>query len=105
MGHINVPETLARVTTSHAMDWINGIKNNYQPSSHFGKAGPLTETVLMGNLAVRGYTYRFPDPMGKDAEAYKVPGRTRLEWDGAKMEVTNVADMNFFVRNQENRGF
>lgn len=105
MDYINVPETLARVSTSHAMDWINGIKNNYQPSSHFGKAGPLTETVLMGNLAVRGYTYRFPDPMGKDAEAYKVPGRTRLEWDGAKMEVTNVPEMNFFVKNRKNRTF
>lgn len=105
MDNIKVPETLPRVTTSHGMDWINGIKENYQPSSHFGKAGPLTETVLMGNLAVRGYTYRFPDANGKDKDAYIVPGRTRLEWDGAKMEVTNVPEMNYFVRNQKNRKF
>lgn len=105
MDNIQVPETLPRVTTSHGMDWINGIKENYQPSSHFGKAGPLTETVLMGNLAVRGYTYRFPDPNGKDKDAYIVPGRTKLEWDGAKMEVTNVPEMNYFVRNQKNRKF
>ena len=100
-----IEEYIPRVTTSHAMDWINGIRENYQPSSHFGKAGPLTETVLMGNLAVRGYTYRFPDPTGKDKDAYVVPGRTRLEWDGAKMEVTNVPEMNYFVRNQKTRAF
>jgi predicted dehydrogenase len=105
MDNINVPETLPRVTTSHGMDWINGIKENYQPSSHFGKAGPLTETVLMGNLAVRGYTYRFPDPNGKDKDAYMVPGRTKLEWDGPKMEVTNVNYMNYFVKNQKKRKF
>jgi predicted dehydrogenase len=105
MDNITVPETLPRVTTNHAMDWINGIKNNYQPSSHFGKAGPLTETVLMGNLAVRGYTYRFPDPNGKDKDAYLVPGKTRLEWNGEKMEVTNVPEMNYFVSNQKTRTF
>ncbi|MEM6771161.1 MAG: gfo/Idh/MocA family oxidoreductase, partial [Bacteroidota bacterium] len=80
-------------------------KENYQPSSHFGKAGPLTETVLMGNLAVRGYTYRFPDPNGKDKDAYIVPGKTRLEWDGVNMEVTNVPEMNYFVKNQKSRKF
>lgn len=105
MDKVNVPERLPRVTTSHRMDWINGIKENYQPSSHFSKAGPLTETVLMGNLAVRGYTYRFPDLNGKDKDAYIVPGRTSLEWDGAKMEVTNVPEMNYFVKNQKTRTF
>ena len=105
MEDLDLPETLPRVDTSHGMDWINGIKNNYQPSSHFAKAGPLTETVLMGNLAVRGYTYRFPDPDGKDKDAYIVPGRTRLEWDGARMEVTNVPEMNYFVGNGKERRF
>lgn len=104
MDNINVPETLARVTTSHQMDWINGIKEGYQPSSHFAKAGPLAETVLMGNLAVRGYSHRFPKTGGKAGE-YIVPGRTKLEWDGENMEVTNVPEMNFFVQNNKTREF
>jgi predicted dehydrogenase len=104
MDNINVPETLPRVTTSHQMDWINGIKEGYQPSSHFAKAGPLAETVLMGNLAVRGYSHRFPKKDG-NAGDYYVPGRTKLEWDGEKMEVTNVPEMNYFVQNNKTREF
>ncbi|MTB53477.1 Gfo/Idh/MocA family protein [Lewinella sp. W8] len=104
MNNINIPETLPRVTTSHQMDWINGIKEGYQPSSHFAKAGPLAETVLMGNLAVRGYSHRFPKQGGKPDE-YIVPGRTKLEWDGEKMEVTNVPEMNYFVQNNKTREF
>lgn len=102
---IKVEKTLPRVETFHEQDWINGILEGYQPSSHLLKAGPLTETILMGNLAVRGYNHRYPAPTKEDKDAYKVPGRTRLEWDGEKMEVTNVPEMNYFVRNQKKRAF
>ncbi len=104
MEGLNVPETLPRVTTSHEMDWVNGIKEGYQPSSHLGKAGPLTETILMGNLAVRGYDYRFPATTSV-AEEYEVRGRTRLLWDGPNMQVTNVPEMNQFVTPQNIRKF
>jgi hypothetical protein len=104
MEYLNVPETLPRVTTSHEMDWVNGIKEGYQPSSHLAKAGPLTETILMGNLAVRGYDYRFPKANGKEDE-YEVRGRTRLLWDGKEMKVTNVDIMNEFVYPQYERSF
>jgi predicted dehydrogenase len=104
MEYLNVPETLPRVTTSHEMDWVNGIKEGYQPSSHLAKAGPLTETILMGNLAVRGYDYRFPKASGKEDE-YEVRGRTRLLWDGKEMKVTNVDIMNEFVYPQYERSF
>ena len=104
MDEINVPETLPRVETSHEMDWINGIKEGYQPSSHLGKAGPLTETILMGNLAVRGYEYRFPKMDGQEGE-YELRGRTRLLWDGEAMRVTNVDEMNRFVGPGDLRSF
>ena len=104
MEEISVPETLPRVETSHEMDWVNGIKQNYQPSSHLGKAGPLTETILMGNLAVRGYEYRFPKLSGEEGE-YELRGRTRLLWDGEEMRVTNVEDMNRFVGPGDLRSF
>lgn len=101
---IDVPQTLPRVETTHEMDWINGIKEGYQPSSHLGKAGPLTETILMGNLAVRGYNYRFPKADGQEDE-YEIRGRTRLNWDGDDMRVTNVDEMNAFVGPGEIREF
>ncbi len=94
---IKVEKTLPRVTTSHEMDWVNGIREGYQPSSHLAKAGPLTEAILMGNLAVRGYEHRFPQPTPEKPDAYAVPGRTRLDWDGPNMRVTNVEEMNAFV--------
>ena len=102
--NLKVPKTLPRVETNHQQDWIDGILQGYQPSSHLLKAGPLTETILMGNLAVRGYSHRFPKQGGKKDD-YVVPGRTRLEWDGANMEVTNVPEMNYFVQNQKKRDF
>ena len=45
----------------HHMEWINGIKAGYGSDEYkkitapFEYAGPFTETVLMGNLAIRSY--------------------------------------------------
>jgi hypothetical protein len=101
MDAITVDATIPRIDHSHQEDWARGIKNNYQPSSHFGKAGPLTETVLMGNLAIRSYNYRQPEKDGK----YSLPGRTSLLWDGEMMKVTNLDFANQFVRRQNPRNF
>ena len=102
---MEVEETLPRVETFHEQDWVNGIREGYQPSSHLLKAGPLTETILMGNLAVRGYNQRFPDAAAKKDDAYTVPGRTQLLWDGENMKVTNIDEMNAFVTNNKTREF
>lgn len=104
MQHIKVEPTLARVTTSHEIDWLNGIVQGYQPSSNFMKSGPLTETVLMGNLAIRAYDYRAPKAGGK-LEEYTNPGRTTLHWDGPNMRITNVEELNRFVARQERRKY
>jgi predicted dehydrogenase len=70
----------------HEQDWIRAIKTGKPASSHFDYSGPLSETVLMGNLAIR-----FPD--------------RQLLWDGEKMEVTNDADANAYVRRQYREGW
>ena len=43
----------------HQQQWVKACKKGYgtYTSSSFDKSGPLTETVLMGNLAVRSYNY------------------------------------------------
>ena len=99
---LEVAKTLPRVETFHEQDWVNGILEGYQPSSNLLKAGPLTETILMGNLAVRGYNQRYAQ--GEEGK-YNVPGRTRLLWDGDNMKVTNVDEMNEFVMNRKVREF
>jgi hypothetical protein len=70
----------------HEQDWIRAIKTGKPASSSFDYSGPLSETVLMGNLAIR-----FPD--------------RQLLWDGEKMEVTNDADANAYVKRQYREGW
>ncbi len=104
METIKVEPSLPRVETGHELDWLNGIVQNYQPSSHLLKAGPLTETVLMGNLAIRAYDYRFPKAGGKEGE-FEVPGRTKILWDGDNMKITNLPQLNFLVSREDRRKY
>jgi len=70
----------------HEQDWIRACKGGKPASSNFEYSGPLSEMVLMGNLAVR-----FPD--------------RELLWNGAAMEVTNDKDANAYVRRQYRDGW
>jgi hypothetical protein len=76
------PKTLPRVPggrDGHEKNWLDAIRSHGQAVSHFDYAGPFTESVLLGNLALR------------------FPGQRR-DWDAANMKVTNVAEANEFVR-------
>ena len=82
-------KTLERIpegTDGHEKDWIRACKGGKPASSNFEYSGPLSETVLMGNLAVR-----FPDRL--------------LLWNGAAMEVTNDKDANAYVRREYREGW
>ncbi|MEM8586362.1 MAG: gfo/Idh/MocA family oxidoreductase, partial [Bacteroidota bacterium] len=68
------------------------------------KAGPLTEAILMGNLAIRSYNYRVPTPDDPNSR-YKLPGRTKLYWDSDNMRVTNVEIANQFVSRAYRNGW
>ncbi len=70
----------------HEKDWIRACKGGTPASSNFDYSGPLSEMVLMGNLAVR-----FPD--------------RRLLWDGEKMQVTNDEKANAYVRREYRAGW
>jgi predicted dehydrogenase len=70
----------------HEQDWIRACKGGKPASSNFEYSGPLSETVLMGNLAVR------------------FPGRELL-WNGEAMEVTNDSDANAYVKRQYREGW
>ena len=70
----------------HEQDWIRACKDGRPASSNFDYSGPLTETVLMGNLTMR------------------MDGQ-RIEWDGKNMKVTNIDEANDFVRRQYRAGW
>ncbi|MBN1359848.1 MAG: Gfo/Idh/MocA family oxidoreductase [Sedimentisphaerales bacterium] len=83
------PRTIRRVEggpDGHEKDWINACKGGPAASSNFDYAGPFTETVVMGNLAVLN-----PDKL--------------LEWDGENMRMTNDETANGFVKPQYREGW
>ncbi|HEV3410834.1 MAG TPA: Gfo/Idh/MocA family oxidoreductase [Puia sp.] len=108
-----VPQTIARVPgadiTGHYSSWIEACQAGYGSekeknlSSNFKIAGPLTETVLMGNLAIRSNQIRRPHADGK---GFDFPGRhIKLLWDGPNMKITNFDDANQFVRRTYRNGW
>lgn len=88
----------------HQQQWVKACKEGYgaYTSSPFDVAGPLTETVIMGNLAVRSYNYREPTADGK---GYTYPGRKQLLWDGENMKITNFEVANQFVQREYRTGW
>lgn len=83
-------------TEGHQQQWVKACKKGYgtYTSSSFDLSGPLTETVLMGNLAVRSYNYSEKNQKGNII----YPGRKTLLWDGENMKITNFEPANQFVR-------
>jgi predicted dehydrogenase len=101
MAQVNVPKTLARVPEGHYLQWVNACIAGYgknQTSSSFDYAGPLTETILMGNLALRSWNIKSPD--GKS-----FPGRKKLLWDAKNMKITNFDEANQFVKREYRKGW
>ncbi|MDR0505833.1 MAG: Gfo/Idh/MocA family oxidoreductase [Dysgonamonadaceae bacterium] len=72
-----VEEKMRKVTLSHEMDWVRACKesagNRIETTSDFSKSGPLNEMVVMGVLGVRLQSLN-----------------QVLQWDGEKMEFTNI---------------
>jgi len=70
-------------------------------SSPFETAGPLTETLLIANLAIRGTDVRRANGNGFD-----YPGRDiKLLWDKQNLRVTNFDDVNQFVKREYRQGW
>jgi len=98
-NEVNVPKTLARVPEGHYVQWVNACIAGYgkmEVSSPFEYAGPLTETILMGNLALRSWNI-------KNGNNY--PGRKKLLWDAPNMKITNFDEANQFVKREYRKGW
>lgn len=71
----------------HWSDWAEAcVGGSARPLAPFTYSGPLTETVLLGSVAVR-----FP--------------QTTLQWNAAKLRFENERDANAFVRRGYRRGW
>ena len=91
----------------HQRKWVDACKAGFNSPEHkaltssFDYAGPMTETVLMGNLATRSYMLQRENSAGK-AEFF---GRKKLLWDGENMRITNLEEANQFVGRNHREGF
>ncbi|NJN05158.1 MAG: Gfo/Idh/MocA family oxidoreductase [Rhodobacteraceae bacterium] len=70
----------------HYQQWANACKGNGVATGSFDYSGPLTETVLLGTIAVR-----YPNQ--------------KLDWDSSKLKITNVAGANQFVHKKYRAGW
>ncbi|MGJ1320358.1 Gfo/Idh/MocA family protein [Sphingobacterium spiritivorum] len=99
----NVAQKYARVAggaEGHYGQWVEACIAGYgkkEVSSPFEIAGPLTEALLMANLAIRGADMRINN---------KYPGRNlKLLWDNQQMKVTNFDEVNQFVKRNYRTGW
>jgi len=84
--------TIHRIQESHQYSWVEACKGGRPASSNFDYAGPLTETILMGNLALRS--------LELEGGADNI-----LEWDGENMRITNYEPANQFVKRDYREGW
>jgi len=114
---ISIPEKYPRVQggmDGHWWQWVDaciaGYGNAEVDSPFEGYAGPLTETVLLGNLLLRCFNIREKikrdDPVYGNMEGYKFPGRyITYKWDGANMRMTNFEAANQFIKREYRQGW
>ncbi len=115
MDDVNLPVKYARVKggqEGHYGQWVEACLAGYgnmETSSPFEEAALLTEAMLMCNLAIRGsHISKEPDAATVAAAAARgrkagptYPARyINLNYDAAKMQVTNVPEVNQFVKRE-----
>ncbi|WP_149242399.1 Gfo/Idh/MocA family protein [Dyadobacter sp. 32] len=104
---LNIPETIKRVPNEdHYLNWVDACIAGYGKgvtSSPFEYAGPFTESILIGNLALRSWMLR-DNPNGKKT-VDKYNGRKKLHWDAQNMKVTNYDLANQFVKRDYREGW
>jgi hypothetical protein len=87
-GKISISEALqtAEKTGQDSNEvWINSFKNNTQSPGSFIYAGPVTETILLGAVALRA---------GK-----------RVEYDTVNMKITNIPEADKFLVREYRKGW
>jgi hypothetical protein len=80
-----LPAQLLTRSPGHYRDWIRACKGGDPACSNFGVAGPFTEWILLGVIALR------------------VEGQ--LEWDANKMKFANNSEANRYVKPEVRKGW
>ena len=85
------PKKLAR-SIGHYKEWIAACKGGQPGGSNFDWAGPLTEAVLLGNVALR-------------LQMREELTTRKLHWDSANLRFTNSDAANQFLKTEYRKGW
>ncbi len=86
-----MPQSIPR-SNAHYKEWIQACKGGKPAGANFDWAGPLAESVLLGNVALRVQ-------LREELTVHK------LQWDSAALKITNLEDANKFVRRDYRAGW
>jgi Oxidoreductase family, C-terminal alpha/beta domain/Oxidoreductase family, NAD-binding Rossmann fold len=79
-------QLMPKETTNRSNDvWIDAFKNKTQSPGSFLNATAVTETILLGGVALRA--------------------KKKVEWDSANMKITNVPDANKYLVREYRKGW
>ena len=95
-GHVLMPEEKFRdfkkpkpfipKSIGHHAEWIKACKEGGQTTCHFGYAGPLTESALLGIVSHR-------------------VGNKKLEWNAEKLKASNCPEADQFIHHKYRKGW
>jgi predicted dehydrogenase len=86
------PERSIPRSVGHHKEWIEACKGGKPTGSNFDYAGPLTEMILLGNIAVR-MTLKTQEK------------GLRLAYDGPNMRITNLPEANEYMQRKYREGW
>jgi len=86
------PEPSIPRSVGHHKEWIEACKGGKPAGSSFDYAGPMTEVILLGNIAVR---------MCLKAQEKGL----RLAYDGPNMKITNLPEANEYIHRKYRDGW
>ncbi len=79
------PEPFLPRGVNHWQEWISACKGGPKPLADFDYAGPLTETILLGNVAA-------------------LAGR-KIKWNGPKLKVADMPEANKYLKRDYRQGW
>jgi predicted dehydrogenase len=80
----DVPRTIEK-SPGHYLEWVEACKGGKPSGGNFDYAGPFTEMVLLGNIAIR---------VGQ-----------KIEYDPKEMKITNIPDANKYIKREYRTGW
>jgi predicted dehydrogenase len=102
LGNRVYPESLREGTSrrpqhlpsspGHHLEWVNACRGEPAAGSNFDFAGPLTEVVLLGNVALR-------------TQLRTELTKHKLLWDPKAFKFTNLDDANQFLKREYRQGW